>query len=65
MPTLIDIFGYEIGCWMGSPSVNSWCDFDDAVQEGLKGETEDAVWVFVDASRDVTSLGFIGSWADA
>lgn len=64
MLMLIDMFEYESGRRMGSPSVNSWCSFDDAVEEGLRGEREDAVGVFVDASRDESSLAIIGAWAD-
>lgn len=29
------------------------------------GGRGDAVWVFVDVSRDGSSLGFMGSWAGA
>ena len=61
--TLIDIFGYEIGRRMGSLSVNSRCSFGDAVEEGLRGGRGDAVGVFVDVSRDGSSLGVISSWA--
>lgn len=61
VPTLIDMFGYKIGYRMSSPSVSSRCGFGDTVQEGLKGGRGDAVWVFVDVSRDRSSLGFIGS----
>ena len=64
VPTLMDMFRYEIGCWMDSPSsVNSWCGFGDAVGKGLRGGWGDAVWVVVDLSRDGISLGFVGSWA--
>ena len=61
VPTLIDMFGYEIGRRMGSPSVNSRCSFGDAVEEGFKGGRRDTVGVFVDVSRDGSSLGVIGS----
>jgi len=63
VPMLIDMFGYEIGRRMGSPSVNSWCGFGVAVEEGLRGRRGDAVGVFVDVSRNGSSLGVIGSWA--
>ncbi len=63
MLTLIDMFGYESERQMSSPSVNSWCGFGDAVEEGLRGGREDAVGVFVDASRDESSLAVIGAWA--
>ena len=62
VPTLIDIFGYEIGLRMGLPSVTSGCTFGDAV-EGLKIGREDTVSGFLDVARDGSSLGVIGSWA--
>lgn len=63
VPTLIDMFGYGIGRRMGSPSVNSWCGFGIAVEEGLKGKRGDVVGVFVDVFRNGSSFGVIGSWA--
>ncbi len=48
---------------MGSPSVNSCCGFDDAVDGGLTGGRGDAVSVFVGVSCAGISLGFIDSWA--
>ena len=62
VPTLIDMFGYETSRRIGSSSVNSWCGFSVAVEEGLTGRRGDAVGVFVDVSRNGNSLGVIVCW---
>ncbi len=64
MLTLIDMFEYESERRMNSSSINSWCDFHDAVEEKLRSEREDVIEIFVDASRDESSLVIIDAWTD-
>ena len=61
VPTLIDMFGYGTACWMGSPSVSSWCSFNVTVEEGLRVRRGDSVGAFVDTSCSKDSLRVIVS----
>ena len=64
VPTLMETFGYEIRCRMGSSSVNLWSGIGVVVGEGLRGGRGDAMGVFVEMPCDGSSLGVIGSWLD-
>lgn len=62
VPMLIDMFGYEIWCQVGSPLVNSQYGFGVAMGEGLRGVWGDVMVGLVNVTGGGISLGVIGPW---